>query len=206
MIPSVQEPVPSPDADAVSDGELVERFRKGEIAAFDTLFQRYNQPLCKYAVRLTDREHGYDLASEIFTIAFRQLPFLEEADRFKAWLYRIATHRIHDYWRHEKLISWIPWKKVSEDNRTSMISVAGPEQKAEQDDFIIKIMQHVSQKYRPCIYLDIFEDMRQHQIATLLNISERSVRRYIALGKAELREVYPLLVKKYGALEWKVYQ
>src|SRR6266542_7006380 len=89
MIPSVQEPVPSPDADAVSDGELVERFRKGEIAAFDTLFQRYNQPLCKYAVRLTDREHGYDLASEIFTIAFRQLPFLEEADRFKAWLYRI---------------------------------------------------------------------------------------------------------------------
>ncbi len=60
----------------------------------------------------------------------------------------------------------------------------------EEAEFISKIMAQVSAKYRPCLYLDIFEDMKQQEIADLLSISERTVRRYIFLGKEQLRKAY----------------
>jgi len=185
MLLSTQEP---------SDEELVECFQAGDQSAFDILYQRYYQGLYGYIAHATDRHQGEDLAQDAFEIALNNLPFLKDGKCFKVWLYQIATNRMKDWARRAKLLSWLPWRVVKEGSITEAVCLEHFEKKVEQEDFIRQVMCNVSKKYRVCIYLDIFLEMRQHEIASLLNMRERTVRRYIAKGKAELRAVYVRLI------------
>lgn len=198
--PLAQGPLFYPAADGLSDEELVKRFQAGDIAAFDILFQRYNQPLCGYIMHATDRDGGEDIAQSAFEIAYNKLASLKEGECFKAWLYRIATNLIKDQWRRSNLLQWLSWAGgVNEDSINRIAHGEEFEHQVEQKDFIQRVMCTVSCKYRLCTYLDIFEDMRQHEIAELLNMKERTVRRYIAQGKEELRASYHRFVDEWSA-------
>lgn len=203
MIPSDQETISSPSADAVSDEELVERFQAGDDSALSILYQRYYQALRGYIKYSTDEDQAEDLTQDVFVIALSKLSCLKEGKCLKAWLYRIATNLIKDKRRHADLIAWLPWVEEKEGAITQVIDLEEFKQKVEQQDFIRQVIRYVSRKYRLCIYLDIFQDLRQHEIADVLNMRERTVRRYIARGKQELRDVYPRLVDKFGALKGK---
>jgi RNA polymerase sigma-70 factor (ECF subfamily) len=85
------------------DALLVERLRKGETAAGESLVRKYYQPLIRYLQRLVGNEQ---LAEEMHQQTW--LSVLEHLDRFdarhvsggfKAWLFRIATNKANDYWR-----------------------------------------------------------------------------------------------------------
>jgi RNA polymerase sigma-70 factor, ECF subfamily len=103
---------------AASDESLVRRLRDGQADAGQALAARYALMLLRYLRSLTGSEH---LAEELHQQTWMSV--LEHIDRFdlkssaggfKAWLFRIATNKAHDYWRssgREKLamtgIGWI---------------------------------------------------------------------------------------------------
>jgi len=190
MIPTAWGPVPPSDANKVSDEELVARFQAGDTSAFDELFRRHEQPVCKYLIRLVGNDYAYDLVQIIFITAFEKLPGMPEVSSFKAWIYRVAANSARDYWRRAKLFRWLLWTECRELSADGHIFIAGPEQQVEATELINKAWNWVSPKYRPCLYLDIFEDMNQQEIADLLGMSKRTVRRYISLGKEQLDKAY----------------
>ncbi len=182
--------LPSTDAE---DKELVERVKKGDERAFETLFLRYSSKLTQYLTFIVgDNDIGCDLAQEAFITAWNKLPNLENNADFKTWLYRIGVNKTRDHFRHVKLIRWIIWPTTNEeeDLLPGLSTEQGFEQRVEEAEIIKMAWNNVSPKYRSCLYLDIFEDMTQHGIAILLDMSERSVRRYIQLGKEQLRASY----------------
>ncbi len=73
-----------------SDEALFERWRRGEVAAFDQLYARYERPLFAFIRRsLSDRAEAEDVLHETFIAA------LKGQGRFvsvRAWLYRTANH------------------------------------------------------------------------------------------------------------------
>jgi len=82
---------------------LLERLRRGETVAGETLVRKYYQPLVRYLQRLLGNEQ---LAEEMHQQTW--LSVLEHLDRFdarnvaggfKAWLFRIATNKANDHWR-----------------------------------------------------------------------------------------------------------
>src|SRR4051812_19260076 len=98
--PSPSNPVAQGDP---TDASLVDRLRKGETSAGETLCRRYYQPLVRYLQRLVGNEQ---LAEEMHQQTW--LSVLEHLDRFdsrhvaggfKAWLFRIATNKANDHWR-----------------------------------------------------------------------------------------------------------
>jgi len=190
MIPTAWEPAASSDADGASDEELVERFQAGDISAFNQLVLRYEQLLRKYLIGLVGDDYADDLVQDTFITAYQKLPSMPAVSRFKAWLYRVATNLANDHWRRTKLFRWLPWIEHKELSADGHIFVAGPEQQVEAAELISKSMNRVSSTYRPCLYLDIFEDMKQQEIADLLGMSKRTVRRYIFLGKKQLDKAY----------------
>jgi RNA polymerase sigma factor (sigma-70 family) len=198
MIPTAWEPATSSDADRESDEELVGCFQAGDDSAFDELVKRHHQPLWKYLAGLVGDDYALDLTQDIFIVAYQKLPGMQEVLSFKAWIYRVATNSAKDHWRRGKLIRWLPWVEHKEFSSDGHNFVAGPERRAEEKELISKVMNGVSPKYRPCLYLDIFEDMKQQEIADLLGISKRTVRRYIFLGKEQLREAYEYFTSKDG--------
>ena len=58
---------------------VVRDAQAGNIAAFDTLFQRYDARICTYLARMVGNdEEGRDLAQETFIKVWRALPAMHE--------------------------------------------------------------------------------------------------------------------------------
>jgi len=74
--------------------ELVEAARNGDRRAQRALFDRFRRPLMGYCMLSAngDRELAMDLTQETFGKAFTNLDRLQDADRFKGWLFTIAAN------------------------------------------------------------------------------------------------------------------
>lgn len=96
-----------PAADAVqsasaepADEALMLAYGRGDVAAFDLLYDRHRQRLYRFLLReLGDRA----LADEIYQDVWQRVIAARAGWRpeagFAAWLYRIARNRVADHWR-----------------------------------------------------------------------------------------------------------
>ena len=76
-----------------TDKELVKRVQKGDQAAFDMLFARYQVKILNLISRyVRDSEEVQDVAQEAFIKAYRALPRFRGESAFYTWLYRIAIN------------------------------------------------------------------------------------------------------------------
>ena len=79
-----------------SDEELVALWRAGNREAFDPLYERYAEPVYRYAYRLLgDRDRAQDLCSDTFHRAVRSLGSFRGA-AFRSWLFSIAHNALSD--------------------------------------------------------------------------------------------------------------
>jgi DNA-directed RNA polymerase specialized sigma24 family protein len=77
----------------ISDEALHERLLRGDLGAFDALYERHERPLFGFILHhLTDRHEAEDVLHDAFLAVLRE----READRavscFRAWIYQIARN------------------------------------------------------------------------------------------------------------------
>jgi RNA polymerase sigma-70 factor (ECF subfamily) len=96
-------PSPSSDTDPVRRAEdelLVIRCQLGEPAAFDELIRRWEEPLWRYARRVTGRDDAADdVAQDVWVRILRGLGRLRDGARLRAWLFGIARRTLMDRFR-----------------------------------------------------------------------------------------------------------
>jgi RNA polymerase sigma-70 factor, ECF subfamily len=179
------------------EGNLVLRAQKGDQLAFEVLYERYNDRICRYLSRMVgDDGIGCELTQEVFLKAWEALLGLRDPSRFASWLYRIATNRAYNYQQHAKLLHLIPWEEYALREETR--SIAGPEEQVEEAELLKLALARVSPTYRPCLILYVVEEYSQRQIAELLQMKESSIGRYVSRGKEELRQIYRRLTNESG--------
>ncbi|MBI5502409.1 MAG: RNA polymerase sigma factor [Deltaproteobacteria bacterium] len=100
-------PVPAtPD----EDGRLMERYRDGETACFDSLVQRHQGPVFRFFLRhVGDVETAEDLTQETFIRVVHNRATFRSGAKFTTWIYTIARNlsvdemRKRRYRRHRSL-------------------------------------------------------------------------------------------------------
>ena len=81
-----------------TDRELVRRFKRGDEAAFELLFTRYQHRVLGLIGRhLNDPDEVQDVAQEAFVRAFRAFPRFRGECAFYTWLYRIALNTVRNH-------------------------------------------------------------------------------------------------------------
>lgn len=81
-----------------TDQNLVQRFKRGDAAAFDMLFTRYQHKIfCLVRRHLRDVEEVHDVVQETFVKVFRALPDFRGDSAFYTWVYRIAINTIKNH-------------------------------------------------------------------------------------------------------------
>ena len=178
---------------------LVEQARQGDQAAFEALYERYNDRICRYLIRMVGNDGvGCELTQETFLKAWEGLPGLRTPEKFASWLYRIATNHVYSYQQRAKHLHLVPWDVYR--GGAELLSVAGPEQQVEETELLKIALARVSPTYRPCLILYVVEELPQRKIAELLNMKDTSVGKYISRGKEELRQIYLRLIREHNTL------
>jgi RNA polymerase sigma-70 factor (ECF subfamily) len=91
------------EREAPSDAELVEACRRGDDAAFESLYHRHRDWVVSVAYRFCGRrEDALDVLQETFAYLLARLPGLVLTARFRTFLYPAIKHRALDRLRSER--------------------------------------------------------------------------------------------------------
>ena len=73
-----------------SDEELVQRARRGDLAAFERLVERHQAVVARVAARIAGPVHADDVAQDAFLRAFHRLERFRGEGSFRSWLLQIV--------------------------------------------------------------------------------------------------------------------
>jgi RNA polymerase sigma-70 factor (ECF subfamily) len=88
---------------AVTDAALVERYLRGDVAAFEDLMRAHEDRVFAICLRLLrDREAALDATQETFVTVFRKADRFAGKSAFSTWLYRVAVNTCYDQARRNR--------------------------------------------------------------------------------------------------------
>lgn len=99
--------------DELSDEELVFAYAKGNLRAFEQLYQRYRKPVYNYILRfIGSPEPAEELTQEVFLRVIQKAGNFVQRAKFRTWLYTIARNLCVDFYRREKHRTTISFEKT----------------------------------------------------------------------------------------------
>ena len=183
------------------DGQFIERLKRGDAAAFETLVNERSGEIFGLLYRLTENvEEARDLTQETFLRAFQSIGHFRGESDLRTWIYRIAINQARNRWR------W--WRRrrreatVSIDapeiggGRLGLVAtlksntVRDPEQNtllSEREQALKKALSSLKRVYREAVVLRDIEGFAYEEIAATLEISVGTVKSRLARGRQELR-------------------
>lgn len=85
------------------DNELVEKLRKGEVEAFDQVYQKYAGKLYAFSLKyLKSKEEAEELVQSVFLKVWENQKNLKKETSFKSYLFTIAYNEICNLFRRRK--------------------------------------------------------------------------------------------------------
>ena len=183
------------------EGQFIERLKRGDAAAFETLVNERSGEIYGLLYRLTENgEEARDLTQETFLRAFQSIVHFRGESDLRTWIYRIAINQARNRWR------W--WRRRRRDVTISIdaadangrplglitslksVNVPDPEQNAianERERALRKALSSLRRVYREAVVLRDIEGLAYEEIATALDISVGTVKSRLARGRQELR-------------------
>ena len=184
-----------------AETQFIERLKRGDAAAFETLVNERSGEIFGLLYRLTENvEEARDLTQETFLRAFQSIAHFRGESDLRTWIYRIAINQARNRWR------W--WRRrrreatVSIDapeiggGRLGLVAtlkantVRDPEQNAllsEREQALKKALSTLKRVYREAVILRDIEGFAYEEIAATLEISVGTVKSRLARGRQELR-------------------
>src|SRR6185436_15803947 len=182
------------------EDQFIERLKRGDAAAFETLVNERSGEIYGLLYRLTENaEEARDLTQETFLRAFQSIErFRGDAD-VRTWIYRIAINQARNRWR------W--WRRRRRDSTVSLDSTAmesgqtvgstlkemsaDPEQRTlahEREVVLQAALYKVGRAYRETLILRDIEGFTYEEIASTLGTNVGTVKSRLARGRQELRK------------------
>lgn len=173
----------------MTDEQLMEAVKGGDLQQASLLFDRYNKRLFNYLVRMTyDQQVAEDLTQNVFVRLLRYRTTYKEGLKFQSWIYQVARNVFADHYQAKK------------NQRTSAMDIddigdalldpgEGPEQ-AEQERLLIRSMAMLNDEQRELLVLTRFTHLKYEEVAVLLNTTVANIKVKVHRAIGKLRENY----------------
>lgn len=144
-------------------------------ARFRPLYERYYEPIFRFVFRRTaDEALCADLCSQVFLKAIQRLnSYTFKGVPFSAWLYRIASNEVAQYYRtHQKQ------RVVSIDDHhvSELAEELGTIEEGNQLENMISLLDTLKPEDLEIIEMRFFEDKPFKEIAAILQITEANAK------------------------------
>lgn len=184
----------------IADSEFVDRLRKGDAEAFDTLVTRYSSDIYSLLYRMTeDAEEAGDLTQETFLSALKSIKSFRGEAELKTWLFRIALNHSRNryrWWKRRKRSETMSLNKPIGDGTATLSDLIAddgetPEQavlRLERRQRLMAAVNALPEIFRETVVLCDIEGLGYEEIAQALNINIGTVKSRLARAREQLRK------------------
>ena len=177
----------SPTVQPPDNAALLAASRLGQVDAFGTLVERYQNLVCAVAYSRTgDRALSEDVAQETFLTAWRRLDTLRQPDRLPSWLLGIARNLSSKARRKHRREHLGEDPVDGADADSTQASPLDALLSRETDSALWAALARLSPTYREALILFYREERSVAEVAGGLGLSEAAARQRLSRGRAAL--------------------
>ena len=192
--PCVYEPTPGARRGTTHQGrierdrrmtlDLVARAKRGDSAAFESLYRQHVGRVYLLCLRMTGNpHHAEDLVQDTFVSAWQQLSSFHGRSAFGTWLHRLTVNKVLQYLRSGKARGTSSSLDASTYEKT--IHTVTPETRIDIERAVARLPNGA----REVLILHDIEGYRYREIAELLDIAEGTVKSQLSRARQLLREM-----------------
>ena len=180
---------------------LVQKAEAGDRTAFEELYRE----TCRFVYftclgLLKDEQEAQDITQEVYLTAFEQMGTLEDAGKFRPWLYRIAANKSINCLKKKQPIP------VGDEQLQEMETEENenflPEEyalNADKREMVLKIVRETcSDVLYQTILLHYFNEFSIAEIAEIMDCPEGTVKYRLSVARAKIRDGVLRHEKKSG--------
>lgn len=195
----MSEPVPKPEADSspvVAESFLVNRARKGDLAAYDELVKRYQERIYATVYHMTsNHEDANDIAQESFIKAFQALKSFKGDSSFYTWIYRIAVNKTINFLKQRKnknhfSLNDIDFNAENDPDLVALVSDKTPLRSAGLSELQKKLneaLHRLSEPHRMVVVLHDVQGLSHDEIAEIMDCNIGTVRSRLFYARQQLQ-------------------
>ena len=158
---------------------------------FRTLYKSYASGLIFYASKFVDKTTAEDMVQDVFLKVWNKRSFLVWEKGLPAYLYHAVQHACLDYLKHQEI------KRHVEENILTKLKIEELHhfdnpvsfwQENQRLQSIYKEIENLPEKCREIFTMSYLEERKSSEIASLLNISKRTVEAQLYKALKLIRE------------------
>jgi RNA polymerase sigma-70 factor (ECF subfamily) len=180
-----------------TDGELIEESKRGNTAAFEVLFNKYQKRVYNVIYRMVGNEQdAADLTQDVFVRVYNSLHSLRTGDALLGWLRTVAVNITRDHFRKKG-------RTLRTDSLDSKVQLEDGEVEREIEDWsgnperlldrkdlqeaVQRAMNSLSDEHRVAVAMHHIEGMDVKDMAAQLKVPVGTVKSRLARAREELK-------------------
>ena len=183
---ATQRPEPAPNSDlalAIAAG-------KGDMAAFEKIYERHNRRVYSLCLRMTQNAaEAEDLAQEAFIQLFRKIGSFRGDSAFTTWLHRLTVNQCLMHFRKRS----VKLEKTTEEGETPVQVVSGtenPNAMPVMDRIALdNALTQLPPGYRTVFLLHDVEGHEHEEIARMLGVAVGTSKSQLHKARMKLRKI-----------------
>ncbi len=188
-----------PSFASLTDEQIAEKAQLQDIAAFECLVQRYENPLLRYILRIShfSPEEAEEILQEVFLKAWKNLNDFDITEKFSSWIYRITHNQTISEFRKAKsrgLEQQTAWNEEIFGNLPDKIDIPEELNQKLNSEKIHKMLDLMPKKYSTVIILNFLEEKSYDEISDILHIPPGTVATLLNRAK---KTFYELLTRNH---------
>lgn len=173
----------------MTDEQLMEAVKHGDLQQASLLFDRYNKRLFNYLVRMTlDRDLAEDLTQNVFVRMIRYRTSYREGHKFQSWIYQVARNVFSDHYQANKnrKSTFMDIEKLGD-----QIPDSSDARKAEEQEHLLqRSMALLNEEQRELLVLTRFQHLKYEQVAEMMDTTVANIKVKVHRAIGKLREHY----------------
>lgn len=195
------------DYRASEEADLVRRAQAKDEMAFREVVERYQAKVYSIIFGiLRNRNDAEDIAQQVFAKVYFSLENFDFRSSLLTWIYKITVNECYDYLRKKRVRKLVYESDFSEEDALLMENSESAsdrrpavDQRLAQRDFVLKLLEKVSEEDRRLILLKEVEGHSVEELAGMTGMNENTIKVKLFRARQKLLKAAQRLGRLPGA-------
>jgi len=169
----------------------IEAVRKGNVAAFSVLVERYQNLVYSLALKLLKKtEEAEEMAQDTFVKAYQKLDTYEGKSKFSTWLYSITYNACISELRKRRIqFSSLEDQRISDQDEMRMHDYFSETKKEDQEKYLNLALEKLPEDDQVLVTLYYYENQSMDEISTITGLTVSNIKVKIHRARKKMYEI-----------------